>query len=989
MYINGGTGSKPTSGTYTLSGVQSDAVIYITFIGMGTPSAPSPNISDNIDARWVVEDTDFNESQTEATGGIVTLNSGNGWTTTWSNLNSSDASGKTYYYYVTEVGGSTSNIPEGQFATSFISTTSSDGLSSGTIMVNNTLQSVRVMLRKRDAVKADGTNVYLSGGKYELHIGSTEGDLYTPPTNALDGDSMGANDSAELTGDNGGRFYTGYLPEGTYYLVETEAPDGYEPTTARQIVVNESGVSWDRDGNGNLVEAPLDSNGYYSLYLNNTVQKGSILIQKLWKSESNYGLTNVYANAYSTGEFGLDNSKLYSVSDNGATAVLLSLGAVVDGAMNADVVNEVLNNPGSYGLTDKVVEVSGKKYIRLEKNGTWPALTITNLPLKHRFVQDNLGQSKDVWFFVEEYGYYDANDQLVLVANKTANWTVSYGYANGAANGTGKTETINGTTYTLVKPKTSTPDTLTVTNGVTGGLEFTKKNAVTNAPVQGAVFQIIPNGAGEGNYITGADAMLTSDSNGKVTISGLPVGTYWMWEKQAPAGYQKTNNMYRLVIGYQTSAMYLVEGDSHTPVSEVPNTPVGSLKITKMVKVGSTIASELTDATLKVKADGVYTFNVYTDSACSTAATKADGSTINPVTVNITDGASITIEITNLIPGTYYVQEQNVSNNKAVTLDTEVKTVVVAAGKIGEQVETTGVAEITNVYELTSVEVTKAWSGDIWPTSVDSVQVTLMSQSGTAQATPATVTAAANGNDAIATLAKPSDGANTATATWTNLPVKDADGNPITYTVTETAVIEKDADGQDVAYTATSTVTLSEKFQIATVQPTDGHATITNQLKQTTINVLKKNAKTQAALPGAVFTLERKSNGVYSVYGEPQTSGSNGTLSFANLPDGEYRLEETGIPAGYARTSSGMFIYFTIDQYGVTRTYDGESPILETDNSVSYVNNQFTVDNTPGVSLPSTGGSGTNIIYAAGIGLIAMAIFGLMLRRRKARDVIE
>ena len=138
-----------------------------------------------------------------------------------------------------------------------------------------------------------------------------------------------------------------------------------------------------------------------------------------------------------------------------------------------------------------------------------------------------------------------------------------------------------------------------------------------------------------------------------------------------------------------------------------------------MVKVGSTIASELTDATLKVKADGVYTFNVYTDSACSTAATKADGSTINPVTVNITDGASITIEITNLIPGTYYVQEQNVSNNKAVTLDTEVKTVVVAAGKIGEQVETTGVAEITNVYELTSVEVTKAWSGDIWPTSVE------------------------------------------------------------------------------------------------------------------------------------------------------------------------------------------------------------------------------------------------------------------------------
>ena len=37
----------------------------------------------------------------------------------------------------------------------------------------------------------------------------------------------------------------------------------------------------------------------------------------------------------------------------------------------------------------------------------------------------------------------------------------------------------------------------------------------------------------------------------------------------------------------------------------------------------------------------------------------------------------------------------------------------------------------------------------------------------------------------------------------------------------------------------------------------------------------------------------------------------------------------------------------------------------------------FTVGNTPGAKLPSTGGVGTNVIYAAGAGL-------LMLRRRKA-----
>ena len=332
-------------------------------------------------------------------------------------------------------------------------------------------------------------------------------------------------------------------------------------------------------------------------------------------------------------------------------------------------------------------------------------------------------------------------------------------------------------------------------------------------------------------------------------------------------------------------------------------------------------------------------------------------------------------------------QEQNVSDNKVVTLDTAVKEVVVAAGKTGEQVEATGVAEIENVYALTSVEVTKAWSDDAWPALVESVEVTLMAQSGATEAAPAAVTAATNGNAPGATLAKPSAGVNTATATWTNLPVKDADGNPITYTVVESAVVY---DG--VTYTSQGDISLSDMFEVTTTQPRDGHATITNRLYETTLNVFKRNAETQAALPGAVFTLAKQSGvGVYEVYGDPQTSVADGTLAFANLPDGDYRLEETGIPAGYARTSSGRYIYFKIAEGVVTWDDTPDDAIKRTNDGVAYSTDEttFTVDNTPGVALPSTGGSGTNIIYAAGIGLIAMAIFGLMLRRRKARDVIE
>ena len=255
----------------------------------------------------------------------------------------------------------------------------------------------------------------------------------------------------------------------------------------------------------------------------------------------------------------------------------------------------------------------------------------------------------------------------------------------------------------------------------------------------------------------------------------------------------------------------------------------------------------------------------------------------------------------------------------------------------------------------------------------------------------AKVTVASNQNDATVTLTKATENApNANKAAWTHLPKYDYDGNGdlITYTVEETAVTY---DG--TTYTSTSDVALADRFQITMIQPTDGHATITNQLKQTTIHVLKRNAETQIALAGAVFTLERKNgNGVYVVYGDPQTSGDNGMPEFDNLPGGNYRLEETGIPAGYARTSSGKYIYFKIAEGAVIWDDTPVDAIKKDNDGVAYSvdeNNQFTVDNTPGVSLPSTGGMGTAPIYAAGLGLIVMAIFGLMLRRRKARDVIE
>ena len=47
----------------------------------------------------------------------------------------------------------------------------------------------------------------------------------------------------------------------------------------------------------------------------------------------------------------------------------------------------------------------------------------------------------------------------------------------------------------------------------------------------------------------------------------------------------------------------------------------------------------------------------------------------------------------------------------------------------------------------------------------------------------------------------------------------------------------------------------------------------------------------------------------------------------------------------------------------------------------------FTVENTPGASLPSTGGPGTNLLYLFGSMLVMLAGAGFVLQNRRKRKV--
>ena len=153
------------------------------------------------------------------------------------------------------------------------------------------------------------------------------------------------------------------------------------------------------------------------------------------------------------------------------------------------------------------------------------------------------------------------------------------------------------------------------------------------------------------------------------------------------------------------------------------------------------------------------------------------------------------------------------------------------------------------------------------------------------------------------------------------------------------------------------------------------------------IDETSRTDSSQTKLPNATFTLYKytvptgSSTGDYTVYPDESSSqkttgseeGSNyGTLTFAGLPDGQYKLSETEPPDGYVKLEDND-IYFDIVN-GVLQRYNGaytgtarssQDEIAESDEVVNVTYAKagaaFTVGNEPGVELPHTGGLGTRL----------------------------
>lgn len=163
-----------------------------------------------------------------------------------------------------------------------------------------------------------------------------------------------------------------------------------------------------------------------------------------------------------------------------------------------------------------------------------------------------------------------------------------------------------------------------------------------------------------------------------------------------------------------------------------------------------------------------------------------------------------------------------------------------------------------------------------------------------------------------------------------------------------------------------------------------------------TITKVDKNGN---QLPGADFTLQKK--GADGEYADFRLSGAEGgatVFTFNGLDEGQYRIVETKVPAGYVEADP---VEFEIDAtFDVNHDDPGltalavkngavDLTVAEGDKPAAFVATLTSgvvatqVLNIAGNRMPITGGAGTYAIYAGGAVLVLLAGGAVVLKKRK------
>lgn len=118
--------------------------------------------------------------------------------------------------------------------------------------------------------------------------------------------------------------------------------------------------------------------------------------------------------------------------------------------------------------------------------------------------------------------------------------------------------------------------TITVVNqkDKVGDYSFIKVDAASKNKLAGAVFKVtqVVNGNYKPVIQNGKELVLTSNSEGRFSVQGLPYGTYQLWETKAPAGYVQLNEPLSFTIDANQTRQVTVVENRKRPGIDVPNT---------------------------------------------------------------------------------------------------------------------------------------------------------------------------------------------------------------------------------------------------------------------------------------------------------------------------------------------------------------------------------------------------------------------------------
>lgn len=575
---------------------------------------------------------------------------------------------------------------------------------------------------------------------------------------------------------------------GVYIVEEIKAPEGYILQEGEMRVV-------------------LEANTVKNVVIENS-KKGGIMIQKV-DADTDQSLGGATFELWD-----INDTRIGTYRDDDMDGSIF-----ISGLEPGTYFVKEIKAPDGYILNDEMIKVTVRDFemttVRVE-NSSESLLTIskvdaqTGLPLADaKFEIQNLNG------LVVKTGTTDSNGKLAITGLEPGWYNVV------------EIEAPNG--YNLVERPTMVEivegkdATVTIKNVPKIGLWLKKADAETNAPLQGAVFEIY---SVDGEFI----GEYTTDASGTINTTELAPGHYKIREIKAPEGYLLDEEWYYFE---------MVEGE--TTRLNIKNWKETTIRIEKYDEV---TGEPLAGAVFEVRtADGKRVIGQYT--------TDITGATY-----------SLPVE-----PGAYVVEE--VKAPAGYVLNEEIQPVNVEAGHMPEVVKFYNKPDGSTIIQKVDADTYEPLKGATF---------TLYDQDNTPIGNYTT------GNDGIVVLPKLEPG------TYSIKEVKAPEGYMIDNICRTVFVVKP---GQTTTLTFTDT-------------------------KKPGLQVIKVDSETGDPLAGATFS-------VYNMSGQEikkLTTDESGIVIFTDLAKGVYIVRETQAPNGYTGDTTPKIISITGEESTVILTVE-------------------------------------------------------------------